>query len=748
MSTRMDSTVIRSLIPALLLFTVLSAAAQKTDFKDDVFPQLWSLSLDGQKSRLNEYLLEEPAHPFSLFRTAMIYEVNYRAANPLTDYEYAMANARKAEANYSRAQALVKADEVRSHDEFYAKVYNLYDSKGKPQVPFAVIESRMRNGLDSARIFISAIPPIYKDFTRGIGAYERSVRAFTDINSRFATAEDMQMLYDEKLEAELLALKRNYDSSVIYLNSFLKRCETMQPLGFKQRLTTRPVGTFRLDGFVNILNFLIPSIRLWDYGAWVDQVMKIQATEVADLRNKAGAALSSLDANMDLIEKSAPQSLPKPVKVDKQVFFNLGKYDKPSFLAGLLTYKSYLQDWKLSEKGRVLDTAASENNAAILTGLVYQSRHADTLLTDLKLLVTPHNLAKHRNYVSSTLGGEIGVKNYLAVQSDQVQSRFRNYAGSIRLNLSVEPLPEVYQNTARSVRNGNQVISFDTTLPVEDLLKSGAWVARANFKNPDGSAYLLGEYYSDKTHTAKAAFAAQVAADGHVSWVKSFHLHIDSGAVNDANTAPGPAVVLQDGIVFFLRANHVSRDESKMWLVNLGSHGEERFRTLLPDSRTARKLLYSERANGFVLVQRGVSESDDPASDQAVRLTHMNALGEVDWQREFSWKGTLAGIFDLSDGYGLAGNYSEIRDHAGKLHKTASPAELFPFLVRMNTAGEIRLIQPVQADKPVLIDRVVRLGDNGIHFIGRPAGSGNTNAGGAPVHLMTNRNGQVICATY
>ena len=739
---------------AVVLAALLSVAmqqpvsAQKTDFKDDVFPALWSLSLDGQKSRLNEYLLEDPVHPFSLFRTAMIYEVNYRQANPLTDYEYAMANARKAEMNYTRAQSLVKPDEVRSHDDYYARVYNLYDAKGKPQVPFAVIETRMRNGVDSARIFLATLPPIYKDFTRSIGAYERAVRSFTDINSRFATAEDMQMLYDEKLESELLSIKKNYDSAIIYLNSYLKRSEAYQPLGFRQKLTTRPVTTFRLDGFVTVLNFLVSNIRLWDYGTWVDQVVKLNTTEVADLRLKTQSALKSLDANLDLIEKSNPQSLPKPVKVDKQLFFNLTKYDKPSFAAGLLTYKSFLQDWRLAEKGRVLDTAASESNAAILTGLVYNSRRADTLLTELKSLVSPHNLAKHKTLVAASFSGESGVNGFVAAQQKDIHVRFTDYAGAIRRNLSVERRPEVYQNTTQSVKHGSQSISFDTVTPHEDQLKAGKWVALVNFRNADGSAYLLGEYYQDKAKTSKAAFAAHVNPDGHVNWVKSFNIHIDSGVVHDAHARPGPALLLQDGVVFLLRAQHLTRPDGKLWVVGLSSHGEERFRTLLPDARRPRQLLYSERSNGYVVAQRGSTDAEDASAEEPVLLTHLNALGEKDWDREFAWKGTLTGIFDFSDGYGLVGNYSELRDLGGKIHRTGSPGDFNPFLARLSASGELMVMRPVPAEKPVLIKRVVRLGDNGIHFIGQPLHGASAAHGSLPVHLMTNKNGTVICSSF
>jgi hypothetical protein len=143
----------------LLLLAPSFANAQRVKFRDLV-PLLSGYSAERQKNELKEYLTADLDHPNTNFRLALLYEANYKNADPLTDYAFAMANAEQATNRYLKSKQLVDEREVKRNEEYFAPIFKAFDAKGNPAIQFPRVSAKITGGYDSAILFKAKIPSI------------------------------------------------------------------------------------------------------------------------------------------------------------------------------------------------------------------------------------------------------------------------------------------------------------------------------------------------------------------------------------------------------------------------------------------------------------------------------------------------------------------------------------------------------------------------------------------------------------
>jgi 3'-phosphoadenosine 5'-phosphosulfate sulfotransferase len=81
----------KDLFLIFMLTLLLSAAhAQKVRYKD-LFPRFAGMTTPELRNALKEYLVEDLEHPNANFRLALVYEQNYKTADPLTQHASALA---------------------------------------------------------------------------------------------------------------------------------------------------------------------------------------------------------------------------------------------------------------------------------------------------------------------------------------------------------------------------------------------------------------------------------------------------------------------------------------------------------------------------------------------------------------------------------------------------------------------------------------------------------------------------------
>lgn len=744
----------RTCVILIFLFnSIQTLHAQRVKYKD-LFPTLGSLSSNEMKDELKEYLAEDLNHPNANFRLAYVYETNYRRSDPLTDFQFAMANAEQSKIRYIKSKQLVDAREVERNNEYYFPLFRTFDAKGKPYVNFVQVQQKMNNGYDSATLFIERMPAIYKNFTKSVYHYDIATKLFAGISDRFSSTEDLLLLHNNELDAKLGSLKMHYDSTLVYLNQYTELIGAHPIHYHNQRYLIQPIKTYRLDGLQSRVNFLVNEIILWDYGTWVDQVRLQMSKEITDLRVKLKLQEESLDKSLEKVAGIAAGESFIPVTLDKQAMFALGNFDRQSLLHSLFTYKTFKQEY-IRQRGQLqLDTAASERNAQVYTQWIYSNRKADTLLLQVKAGIVPLKIEKHKEFLDTYYKGKSGLESLIQTEEKIVKDDFKVQTNS--LQSTVKQLQHGYAGEpGKMVRivgvNVPLFIFPGDSLPADNSLRT-----RMLLKNPDGSVYAGGVYRPDKKLNNLVVFVAKINAEGKGEWFKPFNLKADSLSKEAFDNFIGPMTLTKEGCAFLVHTQDVTlptgqagKTRKLNTLIYLTEKGEDKKRKKLTEINYPRQITYSETINGFVILLKGVEQLENYSTKENMTLLSYNVLGDQLWKREIPLAGNVVQLFNLSDGYAIAGNYLLITDLAGKEFRTRmSEQEANPYFIKIKNSGETSSIKPLSFGTSLVTTRIVKINDSSIHLLGFKGTLADSKPGqDLTSHIMIDSNGQIIFST-
>lgn len=729
---------------------VSSTHAQRIKYKD-LFPTLDAMSPAERRNALTEYIAADPDHPNANFRLALLYEGNYKAADPLTEIEYVMANADQAKLRFLKSIQLLDEKEILRNNEYYAPLFKTVDSKGKPFVEPSVVARKLSVSYDSAVLLVQRVPPIYQSFTRSVNYYDKAVKEFANVNDNFQSLDDLYLYYDANVEKQLTQLKADFDSARFFFDKYMTLTKAFPIAYHHQKYHIKPITTYRLDGLITRMNFLTNDVELWDYANWVGQVKKSVNTEIAALRSKLIVNEEKLDQSIATLT-GFPGKPPVPYKLDKQLIFNLNNYDKQSLVLALLEYKSFKQEWLLKSNAMTVDTVNSMRNAEMYSSLIYANRSADTLVGHVSGRLVDDKIRKHQQFFEKFYGTTEGVKKYAGDEKKFIETTLADYAAGLKS--SVIPLATVNHETgnAQVVKMGKLTFSFNPGVITPQRLLTGEPITLEARKNNDGSTYLVGVYTVDKKVNNLVTFVLHVTPDGKPAWVRNFDFHSDSlSKISDANNHPGPMVLTQEGCLLIVRSTQIiNAANTTNHAVYLNEKGEEKFRIKLKEKNFPHTATYVERTNSFVIVLKGLTEKQDFTISEPVTMVAINALGDMMWHRNFDVTGTFTDLVHVQDGFMILGNYAIIRDLNGKEHRTkVTGGECSPYLIKLNEKGEVVRVNPLATEKSVYVSHVIKVNDTSINLLGHEAtfdsaASKSLSSSENIIHIMVNRHGELV----
>jgi len=737
----------------IIFFALIACAAAPAQKYSELIPLLPGMSPDQQKHAIKSFLADEREHPNANFRLALLYEKNYRTADPLVNYTFALANAAEAILYLNKAKILCDAREVSRNNEQYWPVFKTLDAKGKPDVPFALVAGKLQRGYDSAEAFVKNIPPIYSAFTKSVNQYDQAVKLFASINSRYASLEDIYLLFNPALKEEMDRLKMHYDSCLTYLDHYLALTKAYPLSGYRHAYKTVPIQTYRLDGLTTSINFLTNEIKLWNYADWVTRIYAHENGHVADLRKSIDQAYEKITRNNRTLAALPYGQTASVEKLEKALVFNLSNIDRQSVVLPLLYYESFRQEWLSELKAREPDSVPSRRNSARYSDLIYLNRKADTLVRNIQDAIKPLAADKHKEFVGRIFGSTAGLEKFAREQQAEVDKTFTEYASRLREGVLADTAHYerwvTKDNVFRSPK-GAITVSLAEQAVTPEALETGMPITLFNRKNPDGSAYLAGLYTPDKKKNVTFAFLLRINPDGREAWFKNFNVPVDSASVNDSHTYLGPVVPTQEGCALLLRSEHRTNPVSLNTFMYLTEKGDIKTNQKLRDVFFPRHILYSERNNSFVVTLKGTAREENISTPEKLVLLQLNVLGEMLWKREIEMTGMFTDVLPLIDGYLVVGNYLIIRDPANReLRTKVAQLEGSPFIARLSDRGEYQKLETVSPGNALFVQRAVKINDNSINLIAfreRLDVAKNKLFTGAdgPVHILTNKNAQVV----
>jgi hypothetical protein len=385
-----------------------------------------------------------------------------------------------------------------------------------------------------------------------------------------------------------------------------------------------------------------------------------------------------------------------------------------------------------------------ERNAQIYTQLIYSNLKADTLLNEVKLSVSPLRIDKHKEFIESYYKGAAGIKTMMNDENELLKTDYKNQTASIQS--AINALQKEYAGQEdKFIKAGSLSIPLfvvtGDSMPTDNALHTMRLL-----KNPDGSLYAGGVYRPDKKVNNLVVYISKVKADGKSEWFKSFNLKADSLSKDQFDNFLGPMVLTKEGCAFIVQTRDAINIRKANTLIYLSEKGDEKKRTKLNDLSYPRYLVYNEVLNGFVVVLKGADKPTDFTVKENMMLLCYNVLGDLLWKREFPLTGNVIKLINLSDGYGVIGNYLWMVDHTSQEFRTkANLNEASPYYIKVKNSGEIALVKPYNFNTSLITGAVVKINDNSIHLKAQKGTATSAASSEALTsHIMINSLGRVI----
>ena len=696
---------------AFVMFLVSVQLSAQYKYKELV-PILDASSNHEQLAMLRQYIAEDAKEPNADFRLAMVHYNLFRKADPLIEFDIAMAHAREAELRFIRSKQLVTESEVRKKNEYYAPLFNTVDSKGRPFVEFFALMNKMQIASDSVTNFKNQMPRIYRAFTKSVDHYGQAVKMFETLNNQYKSLEDLAMMYNTSLEGDLERLKTSYDSSVFYLDSYLDLIKTYPIPPYQQTYNVKLIQVYHMDGLTTRVNFLNNAITLWNYGDWVDRVKALYRNEIVPLKEKLKANELRLTKSLEDIPNAEVVVFQK---IDKDLIFNLNNYDKNSLALSLLHYKTFKQEHVARMKKIATDTTL-ENKLILYSILMKQNRVADSLLGVAKQSIKPLNYKKHVDFFANYYGGERGLEAFIQKENQSITSSFKLYRDTLKSNLVKYARPTV--SDGKTIKLGLYMVPLSPQKKSLAEVDELSPVTLKRVVNTDGSIYLAGIHKMNKKIPNIMAFVARVNPDGKTGWIKEYNLPPDSLLTSFDNYV-GDIAATQEGCGVIITSSVRGTNTIANTFVILNDKGEEKLYPI-KEARISRKVLYQERSNTFTIVFKGIDENQNMFQEEPVSLVSINILGDLNWRKEINFTGNVKDLIAVRDGYLMVGNFTAMRDPSGKELKTkVNIGQANPYVIKIGHMGDILKMQPYPTERSIVIDNVVKVNDESINIIGR-----------------------------
>ena len=734
------------LLNTLLVLVVFGAFAQKLEKYEDALPRILALPPSGSIAQLKRPLPVEPQNPSIYFQMGVVYTNRFKNSDPIKDYAYKLGNAQEALKAFAMTDRFINEKEVRKNEELYFNFGQL-DEKGKLKVEYDSI----RKYIDKIRLeeqaYIANAPIIYEKFTKSFSSYDKAHKGFTAILGDYPTFKDLYLLFDESVDDRFSQVKSDFEECLKAWEEYKSASDTFN-IGYDQEMSVVPVNVYRLDGLESKINFLQEKIEVWNYADWVDKTREAIHAEIDKLRLDLAKENLRLDRRIEQAEPDFIRDQFEPLKVSKEVLFNLRKYDLNSVIEPIFIYKEKKHDLIYQEiLSKQLDTATTldmDRKLYLYGQMVNHIKDADTVLNDVERRNTEASMAKYPEFLRTHYQGMSGVSQMVSSERNTNATDVKNYVQSIQ-----DRLYEMFQadTLTETITHKKMELVMREQLSVDHEQLTTAPLTTHKIENFDGS-YFLGGIVKNEKENKTEAFVCGITTEKTVGWFNQYILQFDSAAGFDSNTRVAAMKTVPGGLAVILHGVDTNSMHHNHLFI-LDEKGQPSLSRRLLLNQYPRSINYNERTNTMMVTYKGVDYVDDILLESELVMANYSIYGDLLWQTRVNYKGDLNGVINLDDGYMVLGNYNELKMLDGKIARAGgSNTNTRSFALKIDLSGELTGMKTYDQGKAYYTNKAYKVSDDCINLFGSLGAyqqSITVDAeSGSSVHLIINSDMEVL----
>lgn len=704
-------------IYSLVVLSGFLATAQKLARYKDELPKILALPSAGVTALLKVYQAEDPENASIDFQLAVEYEKRYLNSDILTNYNYKYGNAREALYYYSKARITVDEKDVRRNEEHYIN-FGTVDDRGRVDVEFDTVASKINEAIPELREFITHAPGIYGVFTQSFSHYDEAHKKYSEIIGEYQTEKELFLLFNEEIDARLEQIKKEYLASIEHFRAYQDSINVF-PIGYSQKLVIKDLNVYKLDGLESQINFLQPEVTVWNYAKWVDDTRAYISGNIDRMRADLAAENLRVDKVLESAEPDFIRDAFTPLDINKEILFTLRKFDLNSVIEPIFLYKEAKHDIIYQDLlSKSLDTSSTVEDSRKMYAygqMINKIREADSTLMDILERNTGENMEKYNRFLTQYYNGQQGVANYVNEEQKENIYRLNSYVKALRDRIYDQ---YIVDSSMTEVSYGRVKIPYmiSETLPNEAL--TADHITTHKIINFDSSAFIGGIKYNESEGKTQA-FVAGVTKEGKVGWYNEYLLQIDSSSF-DAHTRLAAMAVVPGGVMLVLNGLGTESGDRINHLIRLDETGEETLSKRMIFQEYPRTMDFNESNNSILITFKGDTYNQDIFINNELILTNYNILGDLKWQQRMEYKGDVVSVTNSMEGYVVVGNYNTLKGLDGKILRAGQQnTDTRPFILRVSDDGILKDLRSVGTDQNFFVSHLYKVSDDCINLLGR-----------------------------
>ncbi|MBN2892578.1 MAG: hypothetical protein JXL97_11990 [Bacteroidales bacterium] len=639
----------KTLITAILFFIGNITFAQTIKY-DDIIETINNKDYEKAYAQLFEYQQTDPEFPNTYFQLGYISYIWAKNSDPLVEFEQTVYHIRNTKLYYSLCISKLQKEEkdAKKNDKLYKTVSELQNVEKLDNI---IVLDFINSQLKDIDNFDKNAHKSAELFNKMVKKYNETVDVFLSIIENYAQLKDIYLEQKSSILKSTNELILLFDSTMLFYEQYKISINNYPIKNYNQQISISPIKIYRLQGITRS-NFLIDSIKIWDYKTWAKEVQNNLGTDISHFRE------TIILTNKELVAKEAELSNTnkfsnsyETYEIDQKTLFEIEKFDYNSFLTDLFLYRKSKIDYLVKGKRIFNDTSnysvSNQNRAIEYYELAILKQKTDSLLTILNQKFTKETYTKHKDFFDFSYQGFEGINKYIQQENTSLNELFLKDIKKFEYSTNRDYF-HLHSKPIKTTHKGKDISLIIKNIEPQTGNPNEYYTISVD-ENILGEKYVTGYF---KTATGSSAFIAKIV-NNQVEWIKN------TTAGTNAYEYGTIVKATPEGCVAII---HTTIDEKNQnSVIRLNADGKQVYKKKLQNENYPRFIDYDEINDEITIAFHGTKIDNFDQTDDSLTIQKIDiASDKILWQQNFYFDANLINIIKMDTTFHLIANYSRI----------------------------------------------------------------------------------------
>jgi len=697
----------------IILISINANAQRKLKYKD-----VYDLVLIGNDEKsyslLLEYQRQDPEFINTYFQLGLISFNWAKTYDPLTDMEMVEYFIYNSKLYYNLAIGKLKLDDkdVKRNKDFYMNVDIL---KQIDKIEYEDVNNLLLQKVEEIKKHDINVHLIAQNFSQSIEHYNKCTQLFMEINKDNSKIKDIYLAPSTDLNLKIEKIIYSYDSAMYFFEKYKSAIKNYPIKNYNQTLFIKQIDTYRLDGLTNS-NFLEPTILIWDYKTWAQNLKDVLDKNIDNLRKEISTTnteLSSKETSLNIAKGYSDDYL--GYELDEKLLFKIEKFDYQSIITSLFNYRDSKIDLILQNKklfNNYLDTVNNINintkaKNYVQTLNLYEK--SDSLLTILENRVIDKNIKKYDNFITTNYISNSGIKKYPSDEKKIVKTLFTNSL----------------DNFKKSIILDKKIFIKDSVILKYNDIELNTKIKTPNFKTDIAKKYYTtniikndaGEYYFTgylQQSTGSQTFIAKADKNKNITLLKTTPLtnnNYESGKLINA---------IENGFLVVTHSQNGIINKNTIYKYDLT--GNQTLKLDLAQTKMPQYVKFDDINDNLIITYKGNEYNKFSSKSDTLIIEKINTLTKLlEWKKEINIIGNIFDIVKVDTIYNIFCNFTSYKDVDGLIKTSKSSNKIDAsniLIIQITESGNILKMFPIFSTNQFFGISALKIDSETINIVG------------------------------